>query len=45
MIAEGGSQETFPERILVAGANAATIIVAAGTSFKGNDPPDRCSAI
>ena len=36
--AEGGSQETFPERILVSDANAATIIVAAGTSFKSNDP-------
>ncbi|MGH9382746.1 MAG: glycoside hydrolase family 95 protein [Vicinamibacterales bacterium] len=35
---EGGSQETFPERILVTGANAATIVLAAGTSFKGNDP-------
>ncbi len=34
---EGGSQETFPERILVTGANAATIVLAAGTSFKGND--------
>ena len=39
VIADGGSQETFPERILVSGANTATIIVAAGTSFKGNDPP------
>ena len=35
---EGGSQETFPERILVTGANAATIVLAAGTSFKGNNP-------
>jgi alpha-L-fucosidase 2 len=34
---EGGSQETFPERILVTGATAATIVLAAGTSFKGND--------
>ena len=39
VIADGGSQETFPERILVSDANAATIIVAAGTSFKDNDPP------
>ena len=36
IIREGGTQEAFPERILVEGANAATIIVAAGTSFKGN---------
>jgi alpha-L-fucosidase 2 len=34
---DGGSQETFPERILVTGANAATIVLAASTSFKGND--------
>jgi alpha-L-fucosidase 2 len=34
--AEGGTQETFPERIFVDGANAATIVVAAGTSFNGN---------
>ena len=36
VIAEGGTQETFPERILVDGANAATIIVAAATSFAGS---------
>ena len=39
VIADGGSQETFPERILVSDANAATIIVAAGTSFGNNHPP------
>jgi alpha-L-fucosidase 2 len=39
VIADGGSQETFPERILVSDANAATIIVAAGTSFGNNQPP------
>ena len=38
VVAEGGAQETFPERILVSDANAATIIVAAGTSFKNNNP-------
>ena len=38
VISEGGTQETFPERILVEGANAATIIVTAGTSFRGNNP-------
>jgi alpha-L-fucosidase 2 len=41
VVAEGGAQEIFPERILVSDANAATIIVAAGTSFKGNDPPSQ----
>jgi alpha-L-fucosidase 2 len=41
VMADGGSQETFPERILVSDANAATIIVAAGTSFKGNHPPEQ----
>ena len=35
---EGGRQETFPERILVEGATSATIVLAAGTSFRGNDP-------
>jgi alpha-L-fucosidase 2 len=34
IIAEGGTQETFPERILVDGANAATIVVSAATSFQ-----------
>ena len=34
ILREGGTQETFPERIHVEGANAATIVVAAGTSFK-----------
>lgn len=33
-----GVQETFPERIQVNGADAATILVSARTSFKGNDP-------
>jgi alpha-L-fucosidase 2 len=42
--AEGGSQETFPERILVSGANAATIVLTAGTSFKGHNPADPTSA-
>ena len=39
--AEGGSQETFPERILVSGATAATIVLSAGTSFKGNNPSEQ----
>ena len=38
VVAEGGTHETFPERILVSNANAATIVIAAGTSYKGNDP-------
>src|SRR4029453_10457934 len=33
ILREGGTQETFPERIYVEGANAATIVVAVGTSF------------
>ena len=38
IMAEGGTQETFPERILVEGANAATIVVAAGTCFRRQRP-------
>jgi alpha-L-fucosidase 2 len=34
IIADGGTQETFPERIFVEGANAATILVSAATSFQ-----------
>ncbi len=34
ILKEGGTQDTFPERIYVEGANAATIVVAAGTSFR-----------
>jgi alpha-L-fucosidase 2 len=34
ILREGGTQETFPERIYVDGATAATIVVAAETSFK-----------
>jgi alpha-L-fucosidase 2 len=36
--ADGGTRETFPERILVSDATSATVVVAAGTSFKGHDP-------
>jgi alpha-L-fucosidase 2 len=35
---EGGTQETFPERILVEGANAATVLVTADTSFGDEHP-------
>jgi alpha-L-fucosidase 2 len=38
VMSQGGTQETFPERILVSDATTATIVVAAGTSYKGNDP-------
>lgn len=38
VMAEGGTRETFPERIFVDGATAATIVVTAGTSFAGNVP-------
>ena len=41
VIAEGGTQETFPERIFVEGANAATVVLSAGTSFRGNDPHEQ----
>src|SRR5687767_2508568 len=34
VMADGGKQETFPERILVDGANAATIVLSAATSFR-----------
>ncbi len=45
IIAEGGTQEVFPERILVDGANAATIVVSAGTSFESRDGSPRAPTI
>jgi alpha-L-fucosidase 2 len=45
ILSEGGTQETFPERIYVEGAHAATIVVAAGTSFRfGSGAPATESA-
>jgi alpha-L-fucosidase 2 len=41
VIAEGGTQETFPERVFVDGADAVTIVLAARTSFRGGDPASR----
>jgi len=43
IIAEGGTKEVFPERILVEGADAATIVVSAATSFQstGSSPAER----
>ena len=38
VFSEGGTQETFPERILVSDATSATIVVAAGTSYRGHSP-------
>src|SRR5439155_13972744 len=42
IVPEGGTLETFPERILVDKANAVTLVLAAGTSFHGAQPRDRC---
>jgi alpha-L-fucosidase 2 len=38
VVPEGGSLETFPERILVQGANAVTLVIAAVTSYRGENP-------
>ena len=38
IVAEGGRYEPFLERIAVEEAKAATIILAAATSFRGGDP-------
>jgi alpha-L-fucosidase 2 len=38
IISEGGTRDTFPERILLENANAATILIAAATSYRGSDP-------
>jgi alpha-L-fucosidase 2 len=35
---DGGKLETFPERILVDGASAVTLLIAANTSYRGADP-------
>jgi alpha-L-fucosidase 2 len=37
ILAEGGTLEAYPERIYAANANALTLIVAAATSYRGND--------
>src|SRR2546427_11941956 len=42
IVSEGGTRETFPERILVDKANAVTLVFAAGTSFHGAKPRERC---
>jgi alpha-L-fucosidase 2 len=37
ILAEGGKLEAYPERIYTQNANAMTLIVAAATSYRGND--------
>jgi alpha-L-fucosidase 2 len=38
VVPEGGSLDTFPERILAEGADAVTLLVTAATSYRGRDP-------
>jgi alpha-L-fucosidase 2 len=38
VIADGGRQDTFPERVWVEQANSVTIVLAARTSYRGTDP-------
>ncbi len=38
VVAEGGRVEGFPERIAVEKADGVTLVIAAATSFRGNDP-------
>jgi len=38
VLPDGGRLEAFPERILVQGANAVTLVMAAGTSYRGENP-------
>jgi alpha-L-fucosidase 2 len=38
VIPDGGTLETFPERIAILNANAATLVIAANTSFRGGNP-------
>ena len=38
VLPEGGTLETFPERILVDGVSAVTLLIAANTSYRGGDP-------
>lgn len=37
ILADGGKLEAYPERILAENANAVTLVVAAATSYRGND--------
>jgi alpha-L-fucosidase 2 len=37
ILADGGTLDAYPERIYAANANAITLIVAAGTSYRGHD--------
>jgi alpha-L-fucosidase 2 len=42
VVREGGTLERFPERLLVDNANAVTLLLAAGTSYRGAKPRERC---
>jgi alpha-L-fucosidase 2 len=42
VIADGGRLDAFPERLLVENANAVTLLVAAGTTYRGGKPRERC---
>ncbi|HXW06794.1 MAG TPA: glycoside hydrolase family 95 protein [Vicinamibacterales bacterium] len=42
LVPEGGTLQTFPERILVEGADAVTILVAAATAYQGDAPAAVC---
>jgi alpha-L-fucosidase 2 len=40
VIAQGGRTDVFPERVSVEAADAVTVLLAAATSYRGNDPRD-----
>jgi len=42
VVAEGGRLEPFPERIAVEGADSVTLVLAAATSYRGDDPGALC---
>ena len=42
VVTDGGTIETFPERIAVDNAQAATLVLAAATSYRGRDPRATC---
>lgn len=41
-VVEGGVLETRPEGLAVRGANAVTLLLAAATDYRGNDPAQQC---
>jgi alpha-L-fucosidase 2 len=44
VIPEGGDVKPAAQSLEVQGANAATVLVAIGTTFRGADPEDQCNA-